>query len=317
MKTIGLLFFLLLNINLENCSQNKNNESRMEVINKQKTDLDMLNIFKSVKKYNYNPRYLIDFSSTGCTYHVLIDDVEGLVISSPGNIGGAVEPINGQLLKSGKHKIKVIITPPRNQEWELENFLTEHSSLKFTIKHGEFGKDKMENYKVVYEFVSPKVTKGDIPFLEFEGAFNVELPYVLEGWSNSEDLTKRPNLEAEVVKVYNKYRDILVKKDLQEYSTMMYKKEVEVAQAFFWNTEKDSKERWADIVDEINKPGTYEPIENYKLHFYANGKIVKLLRSDNDYKGEPVIRRIQDGRISANSIYLHMPKGSNKLEVIR
>ena len=316
MAVHGLVLLLLLSVIFNAYAQSDITEEIMAVI-EIKTDVEMKNIYQRVKRYDYSPRYLIDYSSVDCTYRIEIGGVEALEVLSPGTVGGAVEPINGRLLKSGKYKIKIILTPPRNQEWEFQKFLTNHSSLKFSIKHGEFGKDKMEDYEVVYTFESPKIKKDGIASLEFEGDFYLEVPYVLEGWSNSKDLRKIPSIKNDVLATYHRYLDIAKNKDTIGYANMMYKKEQEVAQAFFWDTQKDSEERWDDLVEEIVAPGEFELIENYEMRFLADGKVVELIRNDEDYKGEPVIRRIHDGSIVSYPLYLHMLKGSDKLEVIR
>ena len=308
-------------INMQACGQTNKKEHQIEekmVVKERKTDVDIKNIYQKVKRSDYNPRYLVDYSSVDCTYKILINGVDAVIIVAPGTVGGAVDPITPNILKSGKQKLKVIITPPRNQAWEPQEFLTSHSSLKFTISHGEFGKDKMDDYEVVYEFESPKITKDDIPSLELDGEFYAEVPYVLEGWTNSKDLRKIPHIEEKVVAVYNQYRTILENKDTLAYADMMYKKELEVAKGLFWDRQKDSEERWDDLVEVINAPGYYQPIENYELRFLADGKVVELRRNDGRNKGQTVIRRVDPNRIVRfQSLYLHMPKGSDQLEVIR
>lgn len=317
MKKIKLIFFILISININGCSQNKTKIINMETLGKTKTDVDMKNIYQLIKKFNYNPRYIVDYSSIDCTYKIFINGIDAIETIGPGNIGGAVEPVTDFFLRSGKQKIKILISPPKDENWVPQKFLTKYSSLEFTIKHGEFGKDKMEEYKTVFSFHTPKIITDNIPYLEFEEEFYAEVPYELEGWENSEILTKRPNIEADVLEVYNKFRDILINKDTLGYADLMYKKELEIAQAMFWNTKKDSEERWDDLKGIVNNPGKYKLIENYELVFLADGKIAELRRNDLKYKGECVIRRSHNGIITFNTLYLHMPKGSNKLEVIR
>lgn len=80
---------------------------------------------------------------------------------------------------------------------------------------------------------------------EFKGSFDAEVPYRVKGWKNSKDLSKenQDKLLEEAATAYNDFRNVLIRKDVNAYASLMYDKEVELAKAFYWHTPADSKER--------------------------------------------------------------------------
>lgn len=57
------------------------------------------------------------------------------------------------------------------------------------------------------------------------------------------------------------------------------------------------------------------PLENYKMVFHGNGKMVVLIRIDNEFRGESVIIGETEDNYNFYPIYLHRPKSGSPLEL--
>ena len=106
-------------------------------------------------------------------------------------------------------------------------------------------------------------------------------------------------------------------------SKTLYTKEQEIAQAWYFNTKESSESRWADYEGISNRnEKKIQPLENFKLNLYGNGRVVAIERIDTKYRGKSALmlkykNEEDQKRISFFSVFLHIPKGGNKLEVIR
>jgi hypothetical protein len=87
---------------------------------------------------------------------------------------------------------------------------------------------------------------------------------------------------------------------------------------------KTIQKGWDEIVEIVTNP-TFEmqPIENYKMVFYAEGRLVCLVSTSDDkkLKGRSVLLgRFKKGKSdSGYSVHcmLHIPKGKTEFEVVR
>jgi hypothetical protein len=120
-------------------------------------------------------------------------------------------------------------------------------------------------------------------------------------------------------------KDIYQKKDKERLAGILYSKEKIVAQQFFF-TKKKSLERWeSNYLINFNpnkrKELEMQPLENFKLVFYGNGRLVTLERTDLQYRGESALMsryKEKDDKYYRSYYYLvlHRPKRGGKLESI-
>ncbi|WP_237274713.1 hypothetical protein, partial [Tenacibaculum ovolyticum] len=162
------------------------------------------------------------------------------------------------------------------------------------------------------------------PYVEYRGKFYAEVPYELEGWSNSQDLSKedKDELFEELLKEYNTYRDIITNKELPEIARNIHrmKKERAIAKS---NSNEEVQEIIADFIELWGQDMTMYPIEKVALKRYGNGKVVALERTD--IMGHTPLIGWYNEEVDGNQkrmsnsfrLYFHRPKGSSKLEVIR
>jgi hypothetical protein len=304
-KIIFLTFILITNIS---CSQ-KNNQK----MGKEK----LLNLYKEVKMYDYNPRYWIDIQSKNCTYEILLNDIPlnqyfDMIESSTVSI-----PMNTRILKSGKQKLTIKMFPALDKKQIPENSLNNNSTIDIKISFGEFGKEKAKDYVTVLKYVTPEI-KENTPFYETIIYFEAKVPYELKGWNEGVNLSKEDQnkLREEVEVKYNEIIKLYKDKDLNKLIDSYYNRETEIAQSLFFSKKSDSDELVNGLEKDINKNIPFK-LENYNLRIYGEGKVVALIRNDINYKGLSALFCENDDEYYSYSLLLYRPASGARLEVIR
>lgn len=145
----------------------------------------------------------------------------------------------------------------------------------------------------------------------------------MEAWANSEDLSKenRETLEREVLEFYNNFRKTFETGDVATYESLMANAAFQMYQANYYSSEEASNKTatWHSFV---SKKKTFDPINNYEMKFFADGKLVSLrgVRHGADL-GEGVLRykyqKGGDNRALTFDLFLHRATPTSKLEIIR
>lgn len=297
------LFILILITNLS-CSQKSNNQ-KME-------DFNLNNLYKKIVIYNEKPEYWLFLHSNNCSYIVTLDDMPIYTDYDEGSMNSLSIPINNFILKSGKHEIKVLILPTINDDYHLNNFLSNDYSLNIKIS-------RTENKKEIIIFNEKKsIIEYNKTFQQIIIPFQSDVPYKLNGWSNSVDLTKQDRgvLEKEVVNFYKEIMNDYKNKKIENLERKYYNRQFENAQSFYSSKREDSEKLLAEINKDVNKEQEFK-LENYKLVFYGNGKVVGLIRTDGEFFGESAFLGITDENFYVYSLLLHRPTVGGALEVIR
>lgn len=310
---------LILLSTLAACQENKSKAG------KQDKKHEMLDIYKQVRDYPDKPWYEIEFSQDACGYEILINDLPVYRYFMFGSSNGQRIQINDQILKSGKQSITIRLFPPQLSDQTYSKVLVDATKFSVKVLHHKFD-GPAEDYKTDFEFKTrnqqgtEKFTGSGQKFFEFTGYFEAKVPYNVDGWGNSKDLSKenQDGLLKQAVIAYNKYRDILIKKDTTAYASMMYDKEVEMAKTYYWSKPQDSKDRWGDLKKPVLRDKDVLKLGDYKMVLYANGRILALQPTSQLYKDYLSAIHVQT---SANdfgySFFLHKKTGSNELTPIR
>src|SRR6187402_2419182 len=201
MKYLICITFLVA-IVLPSCGQNNSK------LNKEKIRNEWENIYKQVKAYKYNPIIILDFSAYNCTYQILINDVPALTSTEEGNINGSQFPVSDLILKSGPQSITIRVYPAMKGDYESEPFLTAKSGMTVKVKMGDYSNQDPEIFKTLYTFETPDFKQSNLPYAEYKGTFEAEVPYTLKGWSNGVLLAKedKGKLLKEALAVFEQYR---------------------------------------------------------------------------------------------------------------
>ncbi|AIM37885.1 hypothetical protein KO02_15210 [Sphingobacterium sp. ML3W] len=307
------------------------------------TEKKILALEKQVKHYDKEPGYFIMFNSYFCNIEVFVNDIaiyknygaEELTTFYPLDL-------NEYILKSGEQKVTVRLLP------EEGNTLSKETSMKLKIArianlktYKNFEKEK----KVLVEYETPIVPKegktdveyggyfqyAGLPVFEKTFTFQADVPYTVQGWENSQvlngndqDLSK---LEKEVVAFYQQVKNIYGKRDQESFRILVEPRLKEIAQSHYYN-QKDFKKMIDGINQMFGNENKVHAIEDYKLKFYANGRIATLEPKDSvNVKLDQVLRfetAIYDDYLKREvkgtagfRMRLHKPKGSNAFEIIR
>jgi len=313
-----IFVYLLAANSLLSCAQDK----------KKMNNPSIADLHKEVKFRDKNTNYKADIEVGACNFTLLINDVPVVQYFEESNgTFNTTSPINNLILKSGKQTYKLILYPGY-KDGKPAKALSENVMVNIAIEGFTFtasGTEKVGN-SVPLVNISAKqqnFKQAGKPLAVFEGTFDIKVPYNITGWSESKDLRNEDAavLLKEILANYKEFSNIVTAKDSGRLSNLVYQKEKDYAQALFLDKE-GSKKQWSVYSTILEaKKIKMEPIENYKLKFYGNGRLVILERTDYPYIGQPALRAdVTDAQgeeyIEYYFYYLHKKPGSNKLELI-
>lgn len=302
MKKISLLVLILItNIS---CSQKNNNQKNKE--------FNLNTLYQKLTIYNEKPEYWLFLHSNNCSYVVTLDDMPIYVDYDEGSMNSLSIPINNFILESGEHKVKVLILPTIDENYHLNSLLNNDYTLNIKISRTENKKEAIIFDKKISS------TEQAEPFKQIIIPFESHVPYKLNGWSNSIDLTKqdREALEKEVVSFYKEIMDDYKNRKTEVIQSKYYNRQFENAQSLYSYKKEDSEKIAIGINKDVNKDQDLK-LENYKLVFYGNGKVVGLIRTDGEFFGKSAFLGLTDEDFYVYSLLLHRPKANADLEVIR
>lgn len=322
MKKIIIILVVVNTLSCKSQNRNKMNKIIKEITNELTT-------------YKDQPIYYASINSSACSFEFLVNDMPVLSFYNRG--GAAVSiPVNPQILNSGLQTFKIRLYPGHYKE---NNVLKQTSSLtkdtKFDLAFDLKNWNNLEEEsKTIFEFSLPSIkdTLGirefnfpDTPYFEYEGEFKAKVPYMLQGWKKSVDLSKedRDDLEVEVVRTYKDLINKFENKDIQYITEYNKNKIVERLQSIYDTEKKDISKLIKSYSDEFEELNFHlKPLESYKLHIFGDGRAVCLLRTDLKNRGEGVVRvgytnSDNKKRLSFYGFIFHRPTAGAPLEPIR
>ncbi len=300
-----------------------------------KTIKDISNIYKEVEHFPLEPHYGIYISSSNTNFEVRVNDIPVFIgyefITNDVSPKGSYFPINLAISKSGLQTIEVRMYPSYNRETqELEPSL-KNAQVAVDVVKREYNtvKKTYSEEEVILNLAAPteknevsKKTKFIYPerteFI-FDETFEALVPYDIKILQKSQNLlTTDPDeikeLTEQLLIAYNEMWQIYDQNKVSQYADLIYKKEKRAAQQLFF-TEVDSNKRIGKLLSsgKIVKDGyKMMPFEDYKLRFYANGKIVTLVYDELGQVGrnKSVLRSSGESRKSYYSLF-YKPIGSD------
>lgn len=295
------------------CSQQNN-----KTLNKEKIKAEWQNMYKLVKMYDQKPSVILGFSAYHCTYQILINDIPALTNTEEGDINGSVFPVSDLILKSGPQSITIRLYPAMKGDYQSEPYLTAKSGMNVKVKIGDYSKQDPDAFKTLYTLQTPDIKQANLPYAEYKGTFQAEVPYTLKGWTDGILLEKedQQKLLKETLAVFEQYRKANETHDVYAKADMLYKRQVENSQAFFSGTKEKNDTFWPKL-EETNEITNMYPIEKYKMAFFGDGRIVALVRTDNEFRGKSVIIGETKDLVQVLPIYLYRPAAGAPLEIIR
>ncbi len=228
------------------------------------------------------------------------------------------EFINQYIIKNGIQKVHVKLVHPfveRGGEIPPKKLQKLDDDLRIDLV--DIKKDYQTTLVKKLDF--PEIQQP-IPFIEYEWEFEAELPFELEGWKNSQDLTiwDENELEKEVVAKFNLLRNILNSGNGGEFV-----KELEFANKEYFISEyfdeNQKNEYRSNLIEQYGYlKGLIPPIENYSMRIMGDGKVVAL-ETLGKYIGQGILttENKEEGSVYQIYVMLHIPKGKKEFEIVR
>ncbi|WP_160138295.1 hypothetical protein [Chryseobacterium sp. c4a] len=284
---------------------------------------------KDIKYLENESRYGVYVYNTNCSFEILINDIPVIKYSdtSGSGLAGSYFPLNEGINKKGTQRISIRMTPGFNKDQNtLNTQFSPDSGMKMKIvkslknKTGSWEESDVQSYSTFKK----KMAANNI--FEDKFTFFADIPYHVETLENADvlqttDPDKLQTIEQEVVAKYNKIRNIYTSGSWSALANIYYNREKRIAKQLYLLPD-EIKDRWNhEYVFRTNTDIAFfdvKPIENYKITFYAEGKIVCLqeindgksaLRGDFKRKGKDNVTN------TYITLYLYRPKGTSLLEV--
>ncbi len=288
-------------------------------------------------KYSSMPQYFIEGIQSGCFYEIYVNGI--LTFKHYKNVGLAnhAVPLNDVILKSGTQTVTVKLFPLG--KIGDKNYTTLEEDARFELEI--FKRDKATpweglDYEVVKTYFAPTTTGEDTGAFKYAGApmyeetftFEAKVPYELKGWSESEVLSDmdQDSLEKEILAFYSMYGDIIYNQDEEKWAKLVEKREKEYFLSVYYNDKRAEglKLRIEDFTLPFDSKFKERfPLGKYEIIFGGDGKVVTLKSIEKKGKSafSYAIEEIEKGESykykEYRYLFLHKPKGSTKLEIIR
>lgn len=264
-----------------------------------------------VTKKNYIINYEFSIPS-----EIIINDIVVDIDLQDGVFGP--EFINQYIIKNGIQSVKIKLIHPFVEKGGL---ISPNSLEKIDDTFQIDNVDVANDYKaeLIKKLDFPKISQP-VPYIEYEWEFEAELPFELEGWKNSEDLSKwdENELEKQVLQKFTQLRELL-----NSGNGAGFVKELEFANKEYfiasYFSEVQQQEYTANLIENYgDHKSIMPPIENYRVRIMGNGKVVTL-ESLGKYKGQCVLTAefLEEETLFLNYVMLHKPKNSDSFEIVR
>ncbi|AEW86738.1 hypothetical protein ACSLMH_11410 [Flavobacterium columnare] len=333
MKKIILIMSLIgltVNCKKENIIMQNNNITTENLVS---------NIVKEIKHYDTEPIYIMGYTNNYTFFDVTINDRKVYSYFDDENSGSSSGfDINPNILKSGKYNLKYKMYPIGKVKYDKENYgtLIPETYLKldlgsYDLKNKSKGETKHTSYKTPMNKVQISEKYSEEKFVGagktyYEGSFDIEVqvPYEIHpAFEKAKDLRKmdKKELEAKLLSAYQKVWNIYQNKEYDNIAKISFDSMKDELVSKYASKEEVA-EYWNYLLTAY-KSDTFQmqPIKDYKLEFFADGKLVALMLTtkDNNYRGNTALwaRVNHDGGMRPlflNS-YFYIPEGETEFKV--
>ena len=292
-------------------------------------------MLKEVERFDKESRYFIRPVQNNCVYEILVNDVRTYkdynldVIATPVSVNHAI-------LKSGPQTITVRMYPVGDllkDNYDIGDTVTtllDNTSMKIeVVKYDAYNlSHRLDDEEIVFTHYSPtqegtkKFVGSGLPYYEYTFSFNAEVPYNIEGWQNSQDLTKfdKEELENEVKKYYTQVKQIYLKEDIDALAKISFGDYLVIAKSKYYK-KQEIEDMLSSLKEKVEyKEKDFGDLQDKKLSFYGGGKIVVLRHSsiepiDKRLRGKSAFwfKCLKGDRIKGvfPAVDLHLPQGDS------
>ncbi|WP_314269211.1 hypothetical protein [Capnocytophaga sputigena] len=298
-------------------------------------------IAKQVKHYPSEKVYKIRYSNDNCYFDMFVDGIRAYRYPGRGVVGSTAIEINELLFHSGKHTISYKMYPLYTLEEEgvttTQNTLVDDSYVALDVYSYNL-KDKNEGDIFYAKYGTPNIAiknaQGDTIYkfagtgkTYYEGSFEVELdvPYQLHPpFATAQDLRKMDQklLMTKLLAKYKEVWQIYKNRELDNIARLEFDNLKHYAISNY-ETKETIAEYWEVFYNIYKNNNTFEmqPLENYKLEFFADGKLVALMldTKDNRFRGNTALWAKVDYEGGIRPLFLnryfYIPQGETEFKV--
>jgi len=281
-------------------------------------------IAKQVKNYPSEKVYKIRYSNDNCYFEMFVDGIRVHKLFVRG--GSTAVEVSNLLFHSGKHTISYKMYPLYTLEERgvtvTQNTLVDKSYVTLEVCSYDLKNEEAEDISYA-EYATPNIAtknaQGDTISYKFagagktyyEGSFEVELRKM----DQKQLMTKLLAKYKEVWQIYkNRELDNIARLEfdnLKHYAISNYE------------TKETIAEDWEVFYNVFKSNNTLEmqPLENYKLEFFADGKLVALMldTKDNRFRGNTALWAKVDHEGGVRPLFLnryfYIPQGETEFKV--
>ncbi|OWP84594.1 hypothetical protein BWK59_04615 [Flavobacterium davisii] len=292
-------------------------------------------IIKNIKHYPSEKIYTLDYKSNYSFFEIFVNDIpvgkEFKYFSS-----SSAFVINPKIFKSGKAIVKFKMYPVGKVDNDIYNTLIDESYLDITLasydlKNENASDIKYNHYKTPMDKVKISEKYSEEKFVGagktyYEGSFEIEVkvPYEIHpAFEKGKDLRKmdKKELEAKLLSAYQKVWNIYQDKEYDNIAKLSYEN---LKDQFItkYQDEKSIKNMWETLLSAYkNDTFQMQPIKDYRLVFFSDGKLVALMQNTEDYRyrGNTALwaRVNHDGgmRPLFCNRYFYIPEGETEFKV--
>ncbi len=305
------VIILLISCNSNNTNSNTKQEKNISM-NTSNSTITSGNIVQkvvdSVKSYPQEPLYYIFVHNYFCYYEILVNDFPVDRFFEKGTLATPIF-LNMAILRSGKQKLTYRMYPIG------ETFIEDTKmEINLSVMDNRIGfdseKDIVEhrNAYTVKMVGEPKDIRREIfiaageKYYEHTFEFNAAVPYENKGWLDGQDLRKfnQDSLYQAVLRYYKGYKKIYDNKDADRLALLNFRSIVEFSQSEY-KTEKEIQEMWDEYLKMLNIEKEFFPMDNIKMSFYGDGRIVCLEQANTE-----------DIRLRGKSAFFFLYKAGNQ-----
>jgi hypothetical protein len=292
-------------------------------------------VIKNMKHFPQEKVYSLAYANSYCFFEVSVNDLP--IYKEFKYMAGSAFEINPCVFKSGKQKVFYKMYPIGKFEEDFFKTLRDNTYLEldlvsYDLKNQDASDVTYSRYKTPSTTIKISEGYSEEKFIAsgkdyYEGSFEIDVnvPYVLnKPFEKGKDLTKmdKKELEAKVLKFYEKLKLVYANKEIDNIAKLTFDK---MANEFYATYEKNEEieKSWKELVKDVKSTSfEMQPIENYKLQFYGDGKLVALIsKSDIHYlRGDSALwakYKDADGDLSALTLkhLLYIPEGETEFKV--
>ncbi|MCD8455109.1 hypothetical protein LNJ08_11985 [Tenacibaculum finnmarkense genomovar ulcerans] len=243
-----------------------------------KTNIAMQNLpsTSTINQTKEKSGYFLQINNQNCHYEIRVNDFLTLKYNDLYPAYSVRPMLNGDILMSGVQKLSIRVTPLKG------NVLSKNADITIRLLRYPNMLDKENDFggsTTIMEWEMPKITAA-LPYFQFDTVFNATVPYEINELDNAIDLSQmdKEQLTKEVVGEFKGMFSLMMD-DYDQFNKLHRQVGDKLITCRYHSLD------WINEILEDNKKTIAEeerenmqPIENYTLQLYGNGRVATLER---------------------------------------